>query len=82
MTDGELYAINMGLCAMNLAECAGDAISSATLTEIYVTQALCFKISLSSRLQVFSVSRGNILSHFIYYFLDLFLNVFDLNSCT
>ena len=55
-SDGDLYAINMGLCAMNLAECAGDAISPAALTEIYVTQALCFKISLASKLQVFSVS--------------------------
>ncbi|XP_022108492.1 sterol regulatory element-binding protein 1-like isoform X2 [Acanthaster planci] len=54
LTDGDLYAINMGLCAMNLAECTGDTISPATLTEIYVTQALCFKIRLGSRLQVFS----------------------------
>uniref|UniRef100_A0A8C5RLL8 Sterol regulatory element-binding protein 1 n=1 Tax=Laticauda laticaudata TaxID=8630 RepID=A0A8C5RLL8_LATLA len=43
---GHLSAINMALSAVNLAECAGDAISVATLAEVYVAAALRVKTSL------------------------------------
>uniref|UniRef100_A0A8C8S8N6 Sterol regulatory element-binding protein 1 n=1 Tax=Pelusios castaneus TaxID=367368 RepID=A0A8C8S8N6_9SAUR len=43
---GHLSGINMALCAVNLAECAGDTISVATLAEIYVAAALRVKTSL------------------------------------
>ncbi|XP_019397489.1 PREDICTED: sterol regulatory element-binding protein 1 isoform X3 [Crocodylus porosus] len=43
---GHLLAINMALSAVNLAECAGDTISVATLAEIYVAAALRIKTSL------------------------------------
>ncbi|XP_064135464.1 sterol regulatory element-binding protein 1 isoform X7 [Loxodonta africana] len=45
-TGGHLAAINLALGALNLAECAGDAVSMATLTEIYVAAALRVKTSL------------------------------------
>ncbi|XP_064317544.1 sterol regulatory element-binding protein 1 isoform X2 [Phalacrocorax carbo] len=43
---GHLLAINLALSAVNLAECAGDAISVAALAEIYVAAALRVKASL------------------------------------
>ncbi|XP_064415000.1 sterol regulatory element-binding protein 1 isoform X2 [Latimeria chalumnae] len=43
---GHLSALNMALSAVNLAECAGDSISVATLAEIYVAAALRMKTSL------------------------------------
>ncbi|XP_070617517.1 sterol regulatory element-binding protein 1 isoform X2 [Erythrolamprus reginae] len=43
---GHLSAINMALSAVNLAECAGDTISVATLAEVYVAAALRVKTSL------------------------------------
>ncbi|NXW45178.1 SRBP1 protein, partial [Nyctiprogne leucopyga] len=43
---GHLVAINLALSAVNLAECAGDAISVAALAEIYVAAALRVKASL------------------------------------
>ncbi|OPJ87395.1 hypothetical protein AV530_000879 [Patagioenas fasciata monilis] len=43
---GHLLAINLALSAVNLAECAGDAVSVATLAEIYVAAALRIKASL------------------------------------
>ncbi|NXV93320.1 SRBP1 protein, partial [Calonectris borealis] len=43
---GHLLAINLALSAVNLAECAGDAISVAALAEIYVAAALRVKTSL------------------------------------
>ncbi|XP_059717909.1 sterol regulatory element-binding protein 1 isoform X1 [Haemorhous mexicanus] len=43
---GHLLAINLALSAVNLAECAGDAISVAALAEIYVAAALRIKASL------------------------------------
>ncbi|MEE6497807.1 hypothetical protein FKM82_002868 [Ascaphus truei] len=46
---GHLSAINMALSAVNLAECAGDTISVATLAEIYVGSALRVKASLHRR---------------------------------
>ncbi|XP_078521327.1 sterol regulatory element-binding protein 1 isoform X1 [Lissotriton helveticus] len=46
----DLSAINMALSAVNLAECAGDTISVATLAEIYVAAALRIKTSLHRRL--------------------------------
>ncbi|XP_053550308.1 sterol regulatory element-binding protein 1 isoform X2 [Bombina bombina] len=46
---GHLSAINMALSAVNLAECAGDTISVATLAEIYVGAALRVKASLHRR---------------------------------
>ncbi|XP_059835818.1 sterol regulatory element-binding protein 1 isoform X4 [Hypanus sabinus] len=45
-----LSAINMALSAVNLAECAGNAISVATMAEIYVAAAIRVKISLHRRL--------------------------------
>ncbi|XP_040830470.1 sterol regulatory element-binding protein 1 isoform X9 [Ochotona curzoniae] len=43
---GPLTATNLALSALNLAECAGDAVSAATLAEIYVAAALRVKTSL------------------------------------
>ncbi|XP_035968955.1 sterol regulatory element-binding protein 1 isoform X4 [Halichoerus grypus] len=43
---GHLAAANLALSALNLAECAGDAVSVATLAEIYVAAALRVKTSL------------------------------------
>nr|XP_028561572.1 sterol regulatory element-binding protein 1 isoform X1 [Podarcis muralis] len=43
---GHLSAINMALSAVNLAECAGNTISVATLAEVYVAAALRVKTSL------------------------------------
>ncbi|NP_001375316.1 sterol regulatory element-binding protein 1 isoform 6 [Homo sapiens] len=45
-TGGHLTATNLALSALNLAECAGDAVSVATLAEIYVAAALRVKTSL------------------------------------
>jgi sterol regulatory element-binding transcription factor 1 len=45
-TGGHLIATNLALSALNLAECAGDAVSMATLAEIYVAAALRVKTSL------------------------------------
>ncbi|XP_069784367.1 sterol regulatory element-binding protein 1 isoform X2 [Narcine bancroftii] len=45
-----LSAINMALSAVNLAESAGDAISVATMAEMYVAAAIRIKISLHRRL--------------------------------
>nr|XP_044987052.1 sterol regulatory element-binding protein 1 isoform X1 [Jaculus jaculus] len=45
-TGGHLTASNLALSALNLAECAGDAVSMATLAEIYVAAALRVKTSL------------------------------------
>nr|XP_027777282.1 sterol regulatory element-binding protein 1 isoform X1 [Marmota flaviventris] len=45
-TGGHLAATNLALSALNLAECAGDAVSMATLAEIYVAAALRVKTSL------------------------------------
>eukprot|EP00061_Rhincodon_typus_P018965 g48369.t1 len=45
-----LSAINMALSAVNLAECAGDAVSVATMAEIYVAAAIRIKTSLHKRL--------------------------------
>ncbi|XP_006875605.1 PREDICTED: sterol regulatory element-binding protein 1 isoform X2 [Chrysochloris asiatica] len=42
---GHLTAINLALGALNLAECAGDSVSVATLAEIYVAAALRVKTS-------------------------------------
>ncbi|XP_029432350.1 sterol regulatory element-binding protein 1 isoform X2 [Rhinatrema bivittatum] len=44
-----LSAINMAASAVNLAECAGDTISMATLAEIYVGAALRIKASFHRR---------------------------------
>nr|XP_010970426.1 PREDICTED: LOW QUALITY PROTEIN: sterol regulatory element-binding protein 1 [Camelus bactrianus] len=43
---GHLAATHLALSALNLAECAGDAVSVATLAEIYVAAALRVKTSL------------------------------------
>ncbi|NXT18171.1 SRBP1 protein, partial [Syrrhaptes paradoxus] len=43
---GHLLAIHLALSAVNLAECAGNAISVAALAEIYVAAALRIKASL------------------------------------
>ncbi|XP_066120547.1 sterol regulatory element-binding protein 1 isoform X2 [Saccopteryx bilineata] len=43
---GHLTAAHLALSALNLAECAGDAVSVATLAEIYAAAALMVKTSL------------------------------------
>ncbi|XP_036152155.1 sterol regulatory element-binding protein 1 isoform X5 [Myotis myotis] len=43
---GRLTAANLALSALNLAECAGDAVSAATLAEIYAAAALTVKTHL------------------------------------
>ncbi|KAM8813728.1 LOW QUALITY PROTEIN: sterol regulatory element-binding protein 1 [Rhynchonycteris naso] len=45
-TGGNLTAAHLALSALNLAECAGDAVSVSTLAEIYVAAALMVKTSL------------------------------------
>ncbi|KAG7334955.1 hypothetical protein KOW79_001551 [Hemibagrus wyckioides] len=51
-----LFALHMALSAVNLAECAGDCLSVATLAEIYVSAALRVKTSLPRLLHI--TSRG------------------------
>lgn len=55
---GHLSAINMALSAVNLAECAGDAISVATLAEVYVAAALRVKTSLHHCCHFLAVSES------------------------
>lgn len=56
---GHLLAINLALSAVNLAECAGDAISVAALAEIYVAAALRIKASLHRCFHFLAVSVGH-----------------------
>ncbi|XP_022529047.2 sterol regulatory element-binding protein 1 isoform X2 [Astyanax mexicanus] len=49
-----LFAVHMALSAVNLAECAGDCLSVATLAEIYVSAALRVKTSLPRLLHISS----------------------------
>ncbi|XP_044158809.1 sterol regulatory element-binding protein 1 isoform X1 [Bufo gargarizans] len=51
---GHLAAINMALSAVNLADCAGNTLSVATLAEIYVGAALRVKASLHRRFHFFA----------------------------
>lgn len=53
-----LSAIHMALSALNLAECAGDCLSVATLAEIYVSTALRVKTTLP-RLLHFTTVRND-----------------------
>lgn len=55
---GHLVAINLALSAVNLAECAGDAVSVAALAEIYVAAALRIKASLHRCFHFLAVSAG------------------------
>ncbi|KAM5148620.1 sterol regulatory element-binding protein 2 isoform 2-T2 [Mantella aurantiaca] len=41
--------LNLSLCAVNLAECAGDKVSPSLLAEIHLTAAVQMKISFSGR---------------------------------
>lgn len=50
-----LFALHMALSAVNLAECARDCLSVATLAEIYVSAALRVKTSLPRLLHITSV---------------------------
>lgn len=43
---GHLTAANLALSALNLAECAGDAVAPATLADVYVAAALTVKTHL------------------------------------
>ncbi|CAK6437600.1 unnamed protein product [Pipistrellus nathusii] len=43
---GRLTAANLALSALNLAECAGDAVPAATLADVYVAAALTVKTHL------------------------------------
>lgn len=52
---GHLSGINMALSAVNLAECASDTVSVATLAEIYVAAALRVKTSLHRRVHFLAV---------------------------
>ncbi|XP_054565877.1 sterol regulatory element-binding protein 1 isoform X1 [Eptesicus fuscus] len=45
-TGGRLTAASLALSALNLAECAGDAVPAATLADIYVAAALTVKTHL------------------------------------
>lgn len=53
-----LSAIHMALSALNLAECAGDCLSVATLAEIYVSTALRVKTTLPRLLHFTTVRNG------------------------
>lgn len=55
-TGGHLTATNLALSALNLAECAGDTVSMATMVEIYVAAALRVKTSLPRALHFLTVS--------------------------
>lgn len=57
-----LFAVHMALSAVNLAECAGDCLSVATLAEIYVSAALRVKTSLPRLLHITSVRTLIVLS--------------------
>lgn len=56
-----LFAVHMALSAVNLAECAGDCLSVATLAEIYVSAALRVKTSLPRLLHITSVRTFTVL---------------------
>ncbi|XP_042200848.1 sterol regulatory element-binding protein 2 [Callorhinchus milii] len=45
-----VQAINLALCAVNLAEGAADKIPPSLMAEIYVTAAICLKTSFSNKL--------------------------------
>lgn len=53
---GRLTAANLALSALNLAECAGDAVPAATLAEIYVAAALTVKTHFPRALHFLTVS--------------------------
>lgn len=57
-TGGRLTAASLALSALNLAECAGDAVPAATLADIYVAAALTVKTHLPRALHFLTVSGG------------------------
>lgn len=57
-TGGCLTAASLALSALNLAECAGDAVPAATLADIYVAAALTVKTHLPRALHFLTVSGG------------------------
>ncbi len=52
---GFAYEFYLGLCAINLAEGSGDAVSKEMIAQIYVTQAVSLKASSHASLQYASV---------------------------
>lgn len=74
-----LFAAHMALSAVNLAECAGDCLSVATLAEIYVSAALRVKTSLPRLLHITSVRILFVLSLFTFCHMHAFLT---LGICT
>lgn len=50
------WGVNLSLCAINMAEAAGDALPLTQLAEIYATCAIRIQISLPWKLKYLSVS--------------------------
>ena len=57
-----MWGLNLGMCAVNLAEASGEATPSATLAEIYISAALRITVG---KFKFLSVS-ANTLYHNIF----------------
>lgn len=60
----------MALSAVNLADCAGNTLSVATLAEIYVGAALRVKASLHRRFHFLAVRKAKCICKYIYIYLS------------